>query len=61
MPVPEARISVEIESAIRLRHPQNDLITPNALISIDWPYTESKEHLETPVIQHSQYPAWHFK
>ena len=54
-------ISIEIESALRLKNPAQGHEPPNAFIVLHWELGEQPLELMTEVIYKSSYPAWHEK
>ena len=60
-PVGEVKFNLEIESAIALKHPLNDMIELNPYVTLLWPFDQKQAPIETAVMNRSNYPAWHYK
>jgi hypothetical protein len=52
-------LSVDIQRAIRLRHPLSDLDVPNAFVVLNLPYGDSNPRvIRTSVVPRNSYPVW---
>jgi hypothetical protein len=52
------KMTVRIESAMRLRNPLNKMEAPNSFVRVVSPFRGSLCNIETKTVQNSCYPYW---